>query len=184
MTEEPKRLKPRILFVKTLLPIFKADTSIHESYFLCLSKLIKEIEPKDLQEFFEAKSFVDEIIKRINERPFIEALDNDVEDYTLNGLLLLLQTLLEKYRSLKSECTNLASELLEYLFYLPPNSDHLAPTNFPKCKRKTTRKRCFNLLIELCKDHPDNSNSLIEILTEYCKNLHSREHYDSVVLKT
>ena len=47
-------------------------------------------------------------------------------------------------------------------------------TNYPKCKRKTTRKKCFDLLIELCKDNEENRINLTDILIQYCQDLQSK----------
>lgn len=163
---EAKKLKPRIFFLKTLLPIFETESNLYETYFLCLSKLIKEIDPVDLKEFFDASKFAEEILRRIKERPLVETLDTETEDYTLNGLLMLLQVLLEKYKGVKTDCNKLIYELSEDLFKLP-NEFHgeVSVVNHPKYKRRKTRRRCFDILIELCKDSEENKSNLSDILT-------------------
>lgn len=43
--------------------------------------------------------------------------------------------------------------------------------NYPKYKRKKTRKRCYDILLELCKESEENKGSLMDILVDYCKDI-------------
>lgn len=80
-------------------------------------------------------------------RPVIEEHDSEVEDSTLSGLLALILVLLERYKHLKKEYAGLVGELFGFLFHLPQSPEEFQNIkNYPRCKRKPTRRRCLSLL--------------------------------------
>jgi uncharacterized UBP type Zn finger protein len=59
-------------------------------------------------------------------------------------------------------------DIYDFLFYMP-SIDKIESNNtkkellqFPKCKRKLTRKRAFSLLIEACKNQEENFIALLD----------------------
>jgi ubiquitin carboxyl-terminal hydrolase 9/24 len=71
---------------------------------------------------------------------------------------------LKKFAGDESVGYDLAKLIFDFLFLLPKleNKDDMNP----KCKRKTTRKKAFNLLITLCSNCDENYSLLLDELYE------------------
>ena len=105
-------------------------------------------------------------IYQLKMRPTYEDRYSQYTDKVLAGYLQLTQTLLDKNPALKeltvqgAKGFNLVKTIFDFLFLLPSMEDQKskhrgqhsanASDQNPKCKRKLTRKKAFNLLLTLC----------------------------------
>ena len=172
---EGRFLSPKTFFLQLLIPFLKNEKfklNDHEDYFICLSYLLKADENVrtvvNLEELFElVKNF-------IRNREIFEERYSDNEDKVLAGFLIIAQTILEIKNEDKID-TEFVNLIFDFLFHMPKNQifDY-TQLNMPKCKKKNTRKRAFNLLIQLCK----NEQNFIELLPLIDENHENMENLD------
>lgn len=92
--------------------------------------------------------------------------------------------LLERYKPLKKEYPSLVGELFGFLFHLPNSAEEFQQIkNYPKCKKKPTRRRCLSLLSELVWDSFESREQLIELILKCCEGLAPKE-FESTILRT
>ncbi|CAD8183529.1 unnamed protein product [Paramecium pentaurelia] len=125
-----------------LKALIKAETQYDELY-LVIAGLICQV--NDLT-FFDTHQLAQQIISLISNREIIEQRFTENEDKLLQGNLLLLTSLLQVDKNIKVDI-----EFTRYLYkcLFEMHNDYY---KYPVYKRKLTRKRVFQLLLELCKD--------------------------------
>ncbi|CAD8169747.1 unnamed protein product [Paramecium pentaurelia] len=133
-----------------LKALIKGETQYDELY-LVIAGLIGQV--NDLT-FFDTHQLAQQIISLISNREIIEQRFTENEDKLLQGNLLLLSSLLQVDKNIKVDI-----EFTRYLYkcLFEMHNDYY---KYPVYKRKLTRKRVFQLLLELCKDE----NHLQEML--------------------
>ncbi|CAK82799.1 unnamed protein product (macronuclear) [Paramecium tetraurelia] len=133
-----------------LKALIKGETQYDELY-LVIAGLIGQV--NDLT-FFDTHQLAQQIISLILNRQIMEQRFTENEDKLLQGNLLLLTSLLQVDKNIKVDI-QFTKFLYKCLFEM--NNDYYI---YPVYKRKLTRKRVFQLLLELCKDE----NHLHEML--------------------
>jgi hypothetical protein len=72
MTSNSRSEGPKVYFIQQLLPIFQPNKNIHESYFICLTMLIKEISTSQLEQLMAPQILLKQVIEAVLARPVIE----------------------------------------------------------------------------------------------------------------
>ncbi|CAD8188515.1 unnamed protein product [Paramecium pentaurelia] len=152
-------IKNRQNFSIKFLPILIQGQTEYEELFIVIAELIDQTQ--DIS-FLQTKELVLQILdfiknRQINESPFIEN-----EDKVLQGNLLLLKSLLKKDDQLSFNLIEIdfSKYIYECLFEMKNNY-----SIYPVYKRNNTRKRAFDLLLELSKvqNHLNQILQLIQI---------------------
>ncbi|CAD8045417.1 unnamed protein product [Paramecium sonneborni] len=133
-----------------LKALFKGETQYDELY-LVIAGLIGQV--NDLT-FFDTHQLAQQIISLISNRQIIEQRFTENEDKLLQGNLLLLTSLLQVDSNITVDI-QFTKYLYQCLFEM--NNDYY---KYPIYKRKLTRKRAFQLLLQLSK----SQNHLIQLL--------------------
>ncbi|CDW85633.1 ubiquitin carboxyl-terminal hydrolase family protein [Stylonychia lemnae] len=131
---------------------------------------------------FSSNALLEWCINQLKIRPTYEDKYSNYTDKILAGYLQLTQSVLEIDASLKNLTTNeddgfnLVKTIFDFLFLLPSEedqqikhhkSDSISANDYPKCKRKFTRKKAFNLLLTLCHQCKPNYVQLLEELYKF-----------------
>eukprot|EP00698_Gefionella_okellyi_P025572 TRINITY_DN9417_c0_g1_i1.p1 TRINITY_DN9417_c0_g1~~TRINITY_DN9417_c0_g1_i1.p1 ORF type:complete len:2658 (-),score=590.22 TRINITY_DN9417_c0_g1_i1:2579-10552(-) len=110
-----------------------------------------------------------ELVRRIQEHPIIESrvsVEARIDDQVLIGLLQLTKQILAFDSSRKPASGRALLDTLfnACLFDVPQAGSNLEPTVPPKCKSKMARSAAFDLLLELCKDCPENMLAVVRLM--------------------
>ncbi|KAM3132962.1 hypothetical protein pb186bvf_014958 [Paramecium bursaria] len=170
----------RTYFLEEYIPILDKVQTEYEDFYVVIANLITKTNKRELQTKFNFNQLFQQLKQFVIDRPVIEERFGENEDKVVQGYLILLTTLLEIEPQLKEQTEGLTREIYDYLFHLSDDYQ-----KYPKFKRRITRKRGFQLLIEICKGNEDNFLQILEpIMKNHEKFDPSEIDYDTGVKGT
>lgn len=72
LTTNTQKEGPKIYFIQLLLPLFQSSRNLHESYFICLTKLLKEIDTTQMEQLMTPHLLLRQAVEGVLSRPLIE----------------------------------------------------------------------------------------------------------------
>lgn len=177
--------EPRTFFLKLLIPqIMKKnfEKNDFEDFFLCVSGILKQNSREEVSKIVNLQELFEKVANTLIEREIYEERYKEEEDKTLAGFLLLAKSLIElepSFKTLKVGNSVLVNHVHDFLFYGEKEGVmNFNDLNMPKCKKKNTRKRGFELLLELCNQCEENFLVLLPLIVKNHENFQSID-YDS-----
>jgi len=177
--------EPRTFFLKLLIPqIMKQSFERNdcEEFFICVSGLLKQNSKEEVSKFVNLQELFEKVANTLIEREIYEERYKEDEDKTLAGFLLLAKSLIEldpSFKTIKINNGGLVNYVHDFLFYGEKEGMmNYNDLNMPKCKKKNTRKRGFELLLELCNKCEENFLILLPLIVKNHENFQSID-YDS-----
>lgn len=178
--------EPRLFFLKLLIPQIMTKTfenNDFEDFFICVSGLLKQNSKEEVSKIINMQELFEKITKTLIGREIYEDRQKEDEDRILSGFLLLAKSLIELEPSFKTIKINdgdmgLVNYVYDFMFYGQKEGMNFNDLNMPKCKKRNTRKRGFELLLELCNKCEDNFLILLPLIIKNHENFQSID-YDS-----
>ena len=177
--------EPRTFFLKLLMPQImkkKFEKNDFEDFFLCVSGILKQNSREEVSKIVNLQELFEKVANTLIEREIYEERYKEEEDKTLAGFLLLAKSLVEldpSFKTLKVGNSVLVNHVHDFLFYGEKEGVmNFNDLNMPKCKKKNTRKRGFELLLELCNQCEENFLVLLPLIVKNHQNFQSID-YDS-----
>lgn len=200
MLEEPRVFFLRLLIPQILNMKFEKNTNLannsnknisknsqnnedFEDFFVCLSMIMKQNTKEEVCKIVNLQELFEKICSIIIDREVLEDRYKEDEDKVLAGFMMLAKTLIEiepNFKLIKFKEYN-GLGLIHYIYdfmFFNENELNLQDLNIPKCKKKNTRKRGFELLLELCNKCEENFMVLLPSITKSHENFQAID-YDS-----
>jgi len=178
--------EPRSFFLKLLIPqLMKKnfENTEFEDLFICVSGLLKQNSKEEVSKLINLQEFFEKISQTLIEREIFEDRYKEDEDKKLSGFLLLAKALIEieplfKTFPINNSELGLINYVYDFMFYGKKEGFDYNDLNVPKCKKKNTRKRGFELLLELCNKCEENFLILLPLIIKNHEDFQSID-YDS-----
>lgn len=141
----------------TYLDVVEGFSKSSENFFLAVESLLASADTNSEWGF----TLLLKLIDSLNQHPILEASESaDSVDCGLIGIFNLIRIILmnsPQYKLVAVQQYDLLTEcLLKNCLFAIPTADNHGPDAPPKCKTKESRYAAYRLLVELCKQVPEN----------------------------
>lgn len=193
--DEKQFILPSKFFLLKLLDFLNESENYPNTsdyYFNLLEKIYKLLslhhnnnKDDDDDDFYKgfSKKLVLKLIDCIKSHKVLEENENmKYKDTSLIGLFDFLRCIIRSSIYLKelSAQNSLLNELFKDCLFAIPSADNHGPDAPPKCKTKDSRYSAYRLLVELCRDVPNNFTSVSDALLKNMKNVHTRNNWQII----